>query len=202
MEYLPQKSHVSEQYLAPDLPWGDLLQNVRMLDCGAYDGDTYENFRDKGIDIEYWNFVEPDPANFAKIKIKFAPALQNASYTQAGVSNSNEYLGFETNSKSNGSKFSKNSNNFVKTIRLDEMPDSSVFNFIKFDIEGEELNALEGAALTIEKNKPLMAISIYHLPSHHWEILNYLSTLQTTYSYFLRVHGEQTFDTVLYALPN
>ena len=134
--------------------------------------------------------------------MKFANSLKNASYTQSGVSNSTEYLGFESNSTNNGSKFSKNSNNLVKIIRIDEMPDSKVFNFIKFDIEGEELNALKGAVLTIERNKPLMAISIYHIPSHHWEILNFLSTLQSTYSYFLRVHGEQTFDTVLYVFPN
>ena len=172
-----------------------------MLDCGAFDGDTFENFRDFGVKIDYWNFVEPDENNFEKIKKKYMHTLKNVTYTHAGVTNMNGHVGFESNTNSNGSKFSRTAEKKVQSICIDQLADSTFLNFLKFDIEGEELNALKGAENTINVNKPIMAISIYHLPSHHWEILNYLSTFQIQYSYFLRVHGEQTFDTILYCIP-
>ncbi len=201
-ENLPQKFDADVQYLAPDLPWGEFLQQgVRVLDCGAFDGDTFENFRKHKVKIDYWNFVEPDSRNFAKIKEKYEHTLNYVVYTHAGVSNANGSIGFDSLLSSNGSKFSMNAKEVVRTIRIDQLPDASSYNFLKFDIDGEELNALKGAERTIKKNKPCLAISTYHQPSHHWEILNYLSSYQDQYSFFLRVHGEQTFDAILYMLP-
>ena len=199
---LPEKLDSRIQYLAPDLPWGGFLERgVKVLDCGAFDGDTFENFRDLGVKIDYWNFVEPDEANFKKIQEKYLHSLRNVAYTHAGVTNVNGQFGFETNTNGNGSKFSQTAEKMVRSICIDQLVDSPFINFLKFDIEGEELNALKGAENTIKINRPIMAISIYHKPSHHWEILNYLSTFHTQYSYFLRVHGEQTFDTILYCMP-
>ena len=201
-ENLPQKFDADVQYLAPDLPWGNFLQQgVRVLDCGAFDGDTFENFQKHKVKIDYWNFVEPDSRNFAKIKEKFEHALNNVVYTHAGVSNRNGFIGFDSLLSSNGSKFSINTKEVVRTIRIDQLPDANSYNFLKFDIEGEELNALKGAEITLKNNKPCLAISTYHQPSHHWEILNYLSSFKDQYSFFLRVHGEQTFDSILYCFP-
>ncbi len=55
---------------------------------------------------------------------------------------------------------------------------------------------------TIIVSRPVLAISTYHAPMHHWQILNYLGGFLRNYSFYLRVHGEQTFDVILYAFPN
>ena len=46
--------------------------------------------------------------------------------------------------------------------------------FIKMDIEGAELEALQGAKYLINSNRPDLAISVYHSPNYLWDILLYI----------------------------
>lgn len=50
--------------------------------------------------------------------------------------------------------------------------------FIKMDIEGAELSGLIGAAETICRNKPQMAICIYHRREDIWELPQYILSLR------------------------
>jgi FkbM family methyltransferase len=204
IEALPQKISSKLQYLAPNLPWLGFLQNpIRVLDGGAFDGDTYENFQNLGLKIEYWNFIEPDISNYQKIKTKFADKTSGLIFTHAALSDCDGKVLFESTSNSdNGSRISLSGGEFVDISKVDSLPDAKIFNFIKFDIEGEELKALAGAKETIIVSRPVLAISTYHAPTHHWQILNYLGGFLRNYSFYLRVHGEQTFDVILYAFPN
>jgi FkbM family methyltransferase len=54
----------------------------------------------------------------------------------------------------------------VKSMALDNYGfDKETINFIKLDVEGSEVQALFGMRDLIAKNKPKMAISLYHHPS-------------------------------------
>lgn len=71
--------------------------------------------------------------------------------------------------------------------------------FIKFEIEGSELQALEGAKETIKKNKPKIALSIYHLPNDYCDLFKKMESFGMDYKYGFRQHGQTTMDaTVLY----
>jgi hypothetical protein len=72
--------------------------------------------------------------------------------------------------------------------------------FIKMDIEGSEYNALIGAADTIKKYKPKLAISIYHKPEDIIEILKLLLNMNQDYKFWIRHYSMAWFDTVLYAV--
>lgn len=72
--------------------------------------------------------------------------------------------------------------------------------FIKIDIEGAELNALQGAQHTITLKKPKLAISIYHKPEDIIELIVYLKNLVPEYKFYLRHYTNKTYDTVLYAI--
>ncbi len=72
-------------------------------------------------------------------------------------------------------------------------------DFIKMDIEGSEFNALRGAAETIRRFKPRLAISIYHNLHHFYEVPLFLDALGLGYKFHLghyTIHGEES---ILYA---
>jgi FkbM family methyltransferase len=75
----------------------------------------------------------------------------------------------------------------------------SKVDFIKMDIEGSELKALQGAENILRQFKPNLAICIYHKPQDLYEIILYLLKLDLGYKFFCGHHGPYIWDTVLYA---
>lgn len=71
--------------------------------------------------------------------------------------------------------------------------------FIKMDIEGSELKALEGAKNTILHDKPKLAISLYHKPMDILEIPSYILNLVPEYKFYIRHYSADICETVLYA---
>jgi uncharacterized protein YqjF (DUF2071 family) len=73
--------------------------------------------------------------------------------------------------------------------------------FIKMNIEGAEIDALKGAARTIRRWQPKLAISAYHRPSDLWRIPRLVRWLSESYGLYLRQHDGGVIETVLYGLP-
>ena len=71
-------------------------------------------------------------------------------------------------------------------------------SFIKMDLEGSDMESLKGAKTTIISNKPTLAISIDHKPSHLVEIFKYLYELNP--NFYFRIHNKVGTDAVLYAV--
>lgn len=70
--------------------------------------------------------------------------------------------------------------------------------YIKMDIEGAELEALEGTKETIQKYKPIMAICLYHRKNDLVNIPLYINELlPDDYQFFLR----GGYHTILWAIP-
>ena len=59
-------------------------------------------------------------------------------------------------------------------------------DYIKLDVEGSELNVLRGAAQSILKWKPILAISAYHKPDDLWTLMRFLKSLRPDYEFVLR----------------
>jgi len=92
----------------------------------------------------------------------------------------------------------------VQAIRIDDLVAEDIeINYIKMDIEGAELMALEGARKTISRQTPHLAICVYHEPGHLWEIGLWIEeNFPQKYKMYLRTYAEQTFETVLYCIPS
>ena len=67
------------------------------------------------------------------------------------------------------------------------------------DVEGEEYEALKGAARIIEEQKPKLAISVYHKNEDIFLIPQLLLELRKDYKFYLRHYSLVTNETVLYA---
>ena len=70
---------------------------------------------------------------------------------------------------------------------------------IKLEIEGSEPQALEGAARTIERHRPKLAVSVYHMADHLHRLPQQVLDFDQGYRLFLRQHNPAVPDaTVCY----
>jgi len=68
------------------------------------------------------------------------------------------------------------------------------------DIEGAEFKALKGSENIILKQKPKLAICIYHTPTDLWELPLYIKKLLPDYKIYIRQNTNEIVDTVCYAI--
>lgn len=67
------------------------------------------------------------------------------------------------------------------------------------DIEGAEHQALQGARGTLQRDKLLLAISVYHRKGDVLAIMDYLHETIPEYRFWLRHYSPIGLETVLYA---
>jgi FkbM family methyltransferase len=91
-----------------------------------------------------------------------------------------------------------NGSTTVTTTTIDDYVRESKIvkvNLIKMDIEGAELAALQGAAETIKRDRPKLAIALYHDLRDFVTIPQFLSSLNLGYRFYLdhfTIHNEET----------
>lgn len=72
--------------------------------------------------------------------------------------------------------------------------------YIKMDIEGAEAEALLGAKESIEKNKPKLAICLYHKPDDIFKLPLLVHKINPLYKMYIRHYSNYHTDTLLYAV--
>ena len=191
---------IEHQYFPPDVPAWE--RPIRFVDCGAFDGDTLQGFEKLNIPLEAVVAFEPDQNNFQKLsKYIRKNKIPNAFLWPCGVYSSATQLRFSTG-QGEASVISENGTAIIQCVSLDEAIPNFKPTLIKMDIEGAEMEAIKGAQNIIQKNKPGLAISVYHLPQHIWGIPLLIKKMTPkAYHYYLRAHGFNDFDIVLYAIP-
>lgn len=73
-------------------------------------------------------------------------------------------------------------------------------DYIALDIEGYELDALEGARKTIQQYRPMLGICVYHKISDYVDIPLKIKQLNPEYNFFFRHHSPVPFESVIYAI--
>ena len=82
---------------------------------------------------------------------------------------------------------------------LDDVVGETKVGFLKLDIEGEEYNALMGAKKVLVRDKPFLAICLYHKQGDMIAIMDYLHDLIPEYYFCIRHYSTLSYDTILYA---
>ena len=89
----------------------------------------------------------------------------------------------------------------VECVTLDAALAEVTPTHIKMDIEGAELDALEGAREVIARHAPVLAVCSYHRQADLWRIPALIHSINSSYRFFLRPHRIEGWDLVCYAVP-
>lgn len=159
------------------------------VDAGAYTGDTAREMLEKAKNIEKIICLEPDFKNFKKL-LRFSEEDERAKGKvcpiAAGAWNDDTKVTFGTAGNRNSNAFSGGKENLVDMVKIDTVAKEYFVDYIKYDVEGAEMNALAGSHETIEKSSPDMLISLYHRSEDIFEIPLYISENYPQYDIYLR----------------
>ena len=183
-------SYLMNAYVTKDDLYRELNQasTIRMIDAGAYNGDTVREAEQYFRGLKEVIAIEPDPRNYKKLE-KYAEqssvkvrAINAAVWNEVG---DGELMsaGNRNSSISSTSSY-KHRDTDVSLISIDSL--SISVDFIKYDVEGAELQALMGSANTINRCHPAMLVSLYHRSGDIFEIINYLRREYPFYKMYLR----------------
>jgi FkbM family methyltransferase len=198
-DFLCQGSPCAGEQYFPGL--FSLSANECFVDCGAYTGDTIQSFISQ-TDNCFRKVVafEADPAVMPGLQTFMRDVGTRAVLHEAAVGDQNGVVHFAGDGIGGG-RVASASDTEVPCVRLDDALGQEHVSLIKMDIEGSELNALEGARHIIQRDRPVLAICGYHRPDHLWRVLAALRNLAPDSALFVRSHCADGLDSVCYAIP-
>ncbi len=147
------------------------------VDAGAYNGDTLREAIDYFPNLSEAVLIEPDPKTFKRLEKYLAGvhtpkvrALNTAVWDSVGEAD------FMSAGNRNSSVSSTASHEHklaaVSTVTVDLLEFAA--DYIKYDVEGAEYEALRGSAETIKKYRPTLLVSMYHRSRDLFTLINYL----------------------------
>lgn len=174
------------------------------LDLGAYNGDTAIEFSEK-YPYDRIIAVEPDKRNFRKLT-ENTSCINNITLYNALISDKDERV-FLDNNKGRGAHESEKGKIPVDALTIDtiinkEKLPSDRQLVIKFDVEGNELKAIEGGKNTIKEMNPLMLISCYHRSEDYFAIPLKVFSINNNYKLYMRHYkGIPAWETEFIFVP-
>ena len=191
------KTHSEKMKLYDEvLPLSD---NETIMDLGAYDGDTVREFLT--VTNGKYNKIfalEPDEKNFRKLERK-TEGLENLIRLNIGAWDKKETLYFAKKSGRNSRL--EDGGVPVEFDSVDNIADCEI-TFIKMDIEGAELKALEGAKNTVRKYKPKLYVCAYHRNEDMFALPFKIKELYEGYKIYFRQHPYiPAWESNFYAIP-
>lgn len=160
----------------PDRVMRELIMPERIVaaaDLGAYNGDTVrELLCQPNAAIKRIWAMEPDARNFRRLEAYAATEMRaEVIVSHAGAWNESATLCFDESGNRNASLGENRSQTLssrpakirqTQVCRLDELLAGASVDYIKYDVEGAERQALEGSRETILRYAPTLLVSLYH----------------------------------------
>lgn len=175
-----------------------------VLDCGAFDGDTVRQLRSVcGSNIGDIHAVEADAISFRRLQ-EYVSSLKldrqrRIHLYPCALGAARGVVPFESTGTLTST--STEIGTPVECVPIDELFEGKPLTFIKMDIEGAEYDALLGARKVIQRDRPILAICVYHTQSDIWRIPLLIRAMVPEYRFFLRAYEGDGFQTVIYAVP-
>ena len=189
----------SDQYFQNNLI--RFTENSVLVDCGAYTGDTMQDFLRRGLPFRKYIAYELNRRNYEKLQNNMNDAREGETGEliayNCGVGERNEQIYYDDVVSASSVSSTGIPGEIVRMS--DHLRDEAV-SFIKMDIEGAEMGALRGAEELIRRRRPDLAICVSHSISDLYEIPLYIHSIVPEYQLYLRHHTPVFCETVCYAV--
>lgn len=200
-----------EQYwLLPE--FRDISPDTVFIDAGAFSGDTISRFIQHNVKAGFKKIhaFEPDAQLYDGLRRTAEKLTDQFKLSSGQIECVNSGLGCSAALSESGRirvRSEKMPLSAPQTmtlpemgslISLDEYLNGDDVGLIKADIEGFEMDLINGASGSIQKHRPHLAISVYHLPDDIFTIPLACKKLVPQYKMALRHHSGWPAETVLY----
>lgn len=177
-----------------------------LIDCGAYVGDTLEEFLRYHEHLDYYIGFEPNNRTFGIFSSyvkKQKEKLGSAFLYPCGVGDKTEISRFEAMESASSSKISESGGEIVPVVQIDDvipiaLPHSKLL--LKMDVEGYEAAVLDGAKTFIEENNPDLMVCAYHKVADLWQLVLKIYQAFPNYRFYMRCYTITGVETILYAI--
>ena len=166
-------------------------EKIRLaIDAGAYNGDTAREMKKYFSKLEKIIAIEPDIKTFKRL-LKYTNEEKDISVipVNAAVWNEETVGLFSSSGNRNSSVNSTSSYEHkdvsVPLVCVDSLAGECV-DYIKYDVEGAEAEALLGSEKTISRCQPSLLVSLYHRSRDIFTIVNSLFDKHPDYKFYLR----------------
>ena len=167
------------------------------VDAGAYNGDTARQMINHFPDIEKIYAIEPDAKTFKKLQ-KFVAEQDSATTIlpiHAALWSSEGDGIFAASGNRNSSLLSSSYEHKDVSVPL------VTVDYIKYDVEGAEKEALLGSVQTIQRCHPALAVSLYHRSEDLFDLPLLIHEICPSHRFFLRrVHCLPAWEITLYVV--
>ncbi len=174
------------------------------VDLGAYNGDTLVEFlNETSMQFKKLYAMEPDHKNYLKLKRRLY--MIGSALLEAYNCGAWECETTMTFSMRAGRSTKVDTNSVrcreVKMMSVDTMLQGGEATYIKYDVEGSELPALNGTKQTIANYKPKLCVAVYHRNEDMFTLPLLVKSMNKKYKIYLRHHPYvPDWDTNIYCL--
>ncbi len=158
-------------------------------DLGAYNGDTVRELLQYTPGLESVIAMEPDARNFRKLS-EYAAGEKRCSVElhNKGAWDHCDTLFFDGsgNRNANISMSAGKKTREIQVESLDAVLSGRSVDYIKYDVEGSERQALEGSRETVARFAPDLLVSMYHRSEDIFELPILIHEMNPSYRLYLR----------------
>ncbi len=206
-------AYLKDNYSDFDIVLRDLLgaeDFKNAADLGAYNGDTLRELSRVAQRLERAVAFEPDRRSFKKLR-DYAGEEQGFEIIAYNLAawNKADTLIFDGSGSRNSNLISSDAMITGKSPKMTEATADSLDNvvgdikldYIKYDVEGSEKEALSGSFKTISRDEPALCVSLYHRSGDIFELPLMIHERYPKYKFYIRRRKYiPAWDTMLVAV--
>lgn len=160
---------------------------TRYADLGAYNGDTVRELYQYAPSLSTVTAFEPDRRSFRKLSEYCDTVTEfKINTVNAAAWNEQATLVFGDEGNRNSGLFAKGKSVEVAALSLDSVLSGEAVDYIKYDVEGCESEAIIGSQNTILTHRPRLLVSVYHRSEDIFALPLQIRNLCSDYKMYLR----------------